>query len=540
MRRVLLLAALLGPTAAVAATGDAPMIAVEAGLPEPMIANTSLIGWLAVLPFVIPLFGSALALTLRGRTEWQAGLALATLAVSTLAAVALNATVAQTGTITMAAGEWMPPFGIVIAVDTLGALLVLSASLVGLIALPYARAEVSGEGVRYGFYPLYLLMIAGVAGAFSTGDIFNLYVWFEVFLVASFGLMVVGGRAIQLDGAVKYGVLNLIATTVFLIAVGALYGMTGALNMADLRVILADGPAGPLLTVAALLTLAFAMKAAAFPLHFWLPASYHTPNVVVGALFAGLLTKVGVYTLLRVIVMVFGDVGTPFLAILAWIGVATGLVGALGAVAETNLRRMAAFLVVSGIGVMLIGLGLGTAAGLSGAIVYAVHSIFATTALFLAIGYAERRGGCALDGGANLYALHGLAAATFLVFGLSSAGLPPFSGFWPKLMLVEASLGTTGALAVAGAAGVIVTGFLTTVAVGRAWVLVYLRPGEAADTAPPAPRGEGRLMAATLVVFAVVVVGLGLFPAVVIGPAETGAAGLLDPVRYVDRVLQAE
>ncbi len=320
----------------------------------------------------------------------------------------------------------------------------------------------------------------------------------------------------------------------FLIAVGATYGMTGSLNMAELRLILADAPAGPVTTVAALFTLAFAMKAAAFPLHFWLPASYHVPMVVVGALFAGLLTKVGVYCLMRVIVMLFGDSGAPFLGLLAWLGILTGIVGALGAIAETNLRRMATFLVVSGVGVMLIGLGLGTADGLSGSIVYVIHSMFATTALFLAIGYAERRGAEGLGSGADLYALHGLAAVTFLAFGLSSAGLPPFSGFWPKLMLVEAALETDGSLAVAAAAGIILSGFLTTVAVGRAWVLVYLRP-RAEELV--VPRVDGRGMATSLVLFAAIVVALGIFPAVVIGPAETGAAELLDPARYVGSVL---
>jgi multicomponent Na+:H+ antiporter subunit D len=537
MRRLpLLIAALLMPGAALAATGEATEAA--AGLPPAMV-EVPLVAWLAVLPIMLPLLGAALTLTVRHRRDWQAGIALACLGAATLAAVALNAVVAAGGPLSMAVGDWTPPFGIVITIDQLGAILVVSALLVGLLCLAYARSDVGEEGVRYGFFSFYCLMIAGVVGAFSTGDIFNLYVWFEVFLVSSFGLIVVGGRAIQLDGGLRYGILNLVATTMFLIAVGALYGMTGALNMADLSRILADAPAGPVTTVAALFTLAFAMKAAAFPLHFWLPASYHTPKVIVSALFAGLLTKVGVYSLLRVNVMLFGDTGAPFLTLIGWLGVLTGIIGALGAIAETNLRRMAAFLVVSGVGVMLIGIGLDTAEGLSGAIVYIVHSMFATTALFLAIGYAEQRGGETLERGANLYALHGLAAATFLIFGLSSAGLPPFSGFWPKLMLVEAALGTEGAFAVAATVGVILSGFLTTVAVGRAWVLVYLRPAPPETVlSEPRPRRAG--MAATLVLFAAVVIALGVAPAVLIGPAESGAAGLLDPARYIGSVLGGE
>ncbi|MEO1102269.1 MAG: proton-conducting transporter membrane subunit, partial [Pseudomonadota bacterium] len=348
-----------------------------------MPGDQSLVGWLVALPIILPLIGSGLTLALRSLPTWQAPMTLAFMVGTVFSAVALAAEVAANGPMIMAMGNWLPPFGITIVVDSLSALLVLVSSVVCLVALLYARSDVDGPGVRYGFYSFYLLLITGVNGAFSTGDIFNLYVWFEVFLISSFGLMILGGTRIQLDGAVKYGVLNLIATTIFLIAVGATYGATGTLNIADLTTALAANPDAPTATIGALFVLAFAMKAAAFPLHFWLPASYHTPKVIVSALFAGLLTKVGVYSLMRVMVMLFGEDGVAFMPIIAVIGILTALLGTVGAIAQTDLKRMAAFLVISGIGVMLIGVGIGTEEGLAGAIVYAVHSILVMTAFFL-------------------------------------------------------------------------------------------------------------------------------------------------------------
>lgn len=526
---LLVLAAIMAPSHAIAA-----VVAGEG--PAMLASSTSLSTWLAVVPILAPIVGSALTLMLRSRTPWQGPIALAALSVAAVGSFLLNLEVAVGGPVVMAAGNWLPPFGIVLAVDRLGALFVLATTVVGLVGLAYARRDIDEDGTAFGFYTLYCLLIGGVCGTFSTGDIFNLYVWFEVFLVSSFGLMVLGGERLQLDGAVKYGVLNLIATTIFLIAVGALYGFTGTLNMADIRGVIAASPGGPLATVGALFVMAFAMKAAAFPLHFWLPASYHTPKVVVAALFAGLLTKVGIYSLMRVMIMLYGAEGTLFLPIVGWIGVATAILGALCALAEANLRRMAAFIVISGIGVMLIGFGLGTAAGLTGAIVYAVHSILAMTGLFLAVGAAERLGGETTRSGGDLYATHAVVTALFLVFAFAASGLPPFSGFWPKLMLVQASLDVSGAAGIAGAVGVILSGFLTTVCVGKAWALVYLRPRETEPSVAAASETSAGLRTPLVLLGALVVV-LGLFPRALIEPARDGAAGLLDPAAYVERVL---
>ncbi|MEM9221724.1 MAG: proton-conducting transporter membrane subunit [Pseudomonadota bacterium] len=509
--------------------------------PAMLSQDQSLVGWLVAFPIIIPLLGSGLTLALRSFPRWQAPVAVGFMVATLFSAVGLSALVAAQGPQIMAMGNWMPPFGIVVAIDSLSALLVLASSIVGLIGLGYARSDIDGPGVQYGFYSFYLLLICGVNGAFSTGDLFNLYVWFEVFLISSFGLMILGGTRIQMDGAVKYGVLNLIATTVFLIAVGLTYGSTGTLNMADLTTALANNPVAPTATIGALFVLAFAMKAAAFPLHFWLPASYHTPKVIVSAIFAGLLTKVGVYSLMRVMVMLFGADGEAFMPIIAVVGVLTAILGALGALARSDLKRMAAFLVISGVGVMLIGVGIGTRDGLSGAIAYAVHSIFVMTAFFLVLGYVQRLTGTSLlwrSGG--LYGRHALAAALFLVFGFAAAGLPPFSGFWPKFMLIDAALKSSDWLAVTGTLGVIVSGFLTTIVVGRTWALMFLKPADTPVEGDPSqqPAGAPPGMGLPIVLLAAVVIGLGIFPGIVIEPATIGAATLLDPTLYVERVLE--
>ncbi|WP_245943861.1 proton-conducting transporter membrane subunit [Acuticoccus kandeliae] len=534
--------AFLLPTAALAA-GPSDGGATTHG--AMLTGLTGIIPWLVVLPILFPIIGAGLTLTLRNRLGLQYRVALGAMFLAAICSAALFAQVSANGPLMMVAGNWLPPFGIVMAVDPFGALLVLVTSLVGLIGLAYARGDVDEAGTQFGFYTFYCLLIAGVTGAFSTGDIFNLYVWFEVFLVSSFGLIVLGGRRIQFDGAVKYGVLNLIATTIFLIAVGVLYGFTGTLNMADIRLVIADLETAPVVTVGAMFVMAFAMKAAAIPLHFWLPASYHTPKVIVSALFAGLLTKVGIYSLMRVMIMLFAAKGALFVPMIGWLGVVTALLGAVGALAQVDLKRMAAFLVISGVGIMLIGFGYGTEAGLTGAIVYAVHSIIVMTAMFLVLGYAQRLAGVThLTTGTDLYAVHGLAATLFLIFGFAAAGLPPFSGFWPKLMLIEAGFQTGGTLGIAGVVGVILSGLLTTIAVGRTWVLVYLRPPQDDGVPDPAPTlaagASPRPFAFSLVLLALIVVGIGLVPSPLIEAARQGAAGLLDPSAYLERVLEVE
>ena len=280
-----------------------------------IMAPSSMTEWLVILPVAICIAtGAALMLT-RKHTFWHPLIAIIALSVVVLIDCLLLHAVWKNGPITMVAGRWLPPFGIAFSADLLGALFATAGAIVGLAGAVFAVGDITASGRRYGFYPFLMLLMAGVSGAFLTGDIFNLYVWFEVLLISSFGLLILGSTHEQLDGAMKYAVLNLIGTTLFLIGVAYIYAVFGTLNMANIAMIARDTPELPTATIAALFVLAFGMKAAAFPVNFWLPASYHTPKTVVSGLFGGLLTKVGVYALLRVLVMILpADLDTGFVA----------------------------------------------------------------------------------------------------------------------------------------------------------------------------------------------------------------------------------
>ena len=552
--------------------------------------------WLVIAPVALAMAWGALMLMIRKDVARQNAVALLGLALLLAIDVALLAHVVERGTVTMTMGRWLPPFGIAFTVDALGALFALGAGIAAMAAGVFATADlgdggggrrgdgVEGREMRYGFWPFVFLMVGGVHGAFLTGDVFNLYVWFEVLLIASFGLIILGSEAEQIDGATKYTFLNLAATTFFLIGTAFLYGATGTLNMADLALkVPLMGATAPMLTIGALYAFAFAMKAAAFPVNFWLPASYHTPRIVVSALFAGLLTKVGVYALLRIMLLIMPEARDAIAPVIAWVAIGTMVTGALGALAQTDLRRLLGYLVISGIGVMLAGLAIATEAALAGTVFYAIHSIVVMTALYMAIGAAGGLGGYSLAVPAGLYRCAGLLAFLTLMLFFTVAGLPPLTGFWPKAILVRESL-DIGANWLAAA--ILLNGFVVTIAVGRAFALHYWRParepgseagppplaapalaptdggvsaeGEAAEaeaaaaeaaSGPPDPfelahaRAVSRALArpsapprramAPLAVLCGLILAVGLYPEPLLALAAEAGRGLLDPAAYL-------
>ncbi|MCA0277434.1 MAG: Na+/H+ antiporter subunit D [Proteobacteria bacterium] len=493
--------------------------------------------WLVVLPVLLPIVVGALLLMIRHNIRWHAPVALAALAAMVVANAMLLGRVLSDGPMSMTMGSWLPPFGISFTVDALGAAFSLTGSLVALACCAYSVQDVDATGRRYGFYPFLLLMMAGVSGAFLTGDMFNLYVWFEVFLISSFGLLILGSEKPQIDGATKYAILNLVGTTLFLIATGYLYGTFGTLNMADLAVKVGQvGETAPLMTLATLFLLAFGMKAAAFPVNFWLPASYHTPPVITGALFGGLLTKVGIYALLRTLVMIFAIQRAELAGLIGWVAVATMLVGALGALAQSDIRRISGFLVISGVGIMLAGIALGSEAGLSGAIFYALHSMLALSALYLLGGLMKQLGGSfSLRTLAGLYGASPFLTLLACFISLAVAGLPPGSGLWPKVMLVRAAL-DAGVWQLAGAS--LVSGFLTTIALGRVFILAFWR-NEVAD---PTGAVGGKMSVAgcgALVSLVAVMLAMGFAPEPFIRAANVAAGGLLDTSAYVQTLFPA-
>ncbi len=479
--------------------------------------------WLAIVPIALPIIAGASLLMLRKRLHWQAPIAVATLALVSLATMALFMRVWTSGTVVMTMGRWLPPFGISFTVDVLGALFACTASLVALACGVAAVQSIELPARRYGYFPFLLLTSVGVNGAFLTGDIFNMYVWFEVFLISSFGLLVVGSTRAQLDGTLKYGVLNLIGTTLFLIATGYLYGVLGTLNMADIVRKVPELDGAPLMTLAALYLTAFAMKAAAFPVQAWLPAAYHTPNVVTSAFF-------GVYALLRVLVLLFPLQLAGLSGVIAWIAAATMVLGALGALAQSDIRRMVGFLVISGVGVMLAGLAIGTGPALAGGIFYALHSMIALTAFYLLAGFIVDRAGSA-----SLHVLGGLSSVPLLttvafILMLCIAGLPPGSGLWPKIMVVRAALEAQHGWLTAA---ILVSSLLTIITLGRFFLLTFWRPAVADAVLVEAkqPSWPGPMLLLTAIALL-----MGVYPEPFVQAASRAADGLLDPASYVQAV----
>lgn len=497
-------------------------------VPDPAPAS-----WLVILPVVLCLIAGAGIAIIRGNIRLHAPLAIAALAVLAVIDALLLLEVATQGPVTMVMGRWLPPFGIAFTVDMLGASLALVAALVALAGAVYALSDIDTLRRRYGFYPFLMFLMAGVSGAFLTGDIFNLYVWFEVLLISSFGLVVLGGEREQIDGAMKYGLLNLVGTTLFLIAVGYLYALMGTLNMADIAMKVAkEGAQLPLMTSGTLFLAAFAMKAAAFPVNFWLPASYHTPRITVSALFAGLLTKVGVYAILRVLVMLMPGVTLTLSPLIGGVAVLTMVAGALGAIAQSDIRRALGYWVISGIGVMLAGIAVGGVQALGGTIFYAFHSMVAMTALYFMAGLlAQRTGGVELAMGGGIWSSSPLLSALALALLLSVAGLPPFSGFWPKAALVSAAL-AAGRWWIAAA--VLLAGFLITFAAGRIFLLAFWRA--APEGAPPGRAARAPAAMAVLVLLTLVSTAVGLWPEPVAALSKTAAFAILEPEAYLRSV----
>lgn len=513
--------------------------AAHPDLPRAMIeAATSASQWVIILPVVLSLVGAALLLVLRHSRNWQAGFAMLVVFAIMACEVGLLHQVLTTGPVSMTMGKWLPPFGISFNADVMGAAFALAGSTVTLAVLVYAQSDLAAREVRYGFHSLVLLLLAGVSGAFLTGDLFNLYVWFELMLIASFGLMIMGGRKVQLDGAVKYGFLNFLATTFFLIGLGYLYGLLGTLNMADIIGRSAAAPVAPMTAVAALLLLAFGMKAAAFPVNAWLPASYHTPHPAVSALFGGLLTKVGAYALLRALVQLMPasrDLMDPVITVIA---VVVLVLGPLGAVAQTNLRRAIGFILMGGIGSILAGLAMPSARGIAGATIYAFSSILTITALYLVAGLVERvtrERDTRLMGG--VYTASSPLSILFLVLVFAVAGLPPFLGFWPKLLLIGAALGDNSPIL---AIAIVLNSILTTIAGSRLWAHIFWRVGREGeqseqpnDKLQPLDVGDRRWALPPTAALVLLIVWFGLQPNGIIDAGRTAASDLLRADRYI-------
>jgi multicomponent Na+:H+ antiporter subunit D len=490
---------------------------------------------LVTLPVLLPLLGAALSIGFGRSRQAQRVIGVVTLLGVTGVSAALLAHVDREGIAAVQVGGWDAPVGITLVADRMAAVLLVTALLTLLAVLLYAIGQSGAEDRHVGFHSLYLILTAGVSLSFLTGDLFNLFVAFEVMLMASYALLTLGGRADQVRAGMTYVVISLVASTLFLAALAFVYASTGTVNMADLHDKVGALPTGVRSSLAVLLLVVFGVKAAIFPLFFWLPDSYPTAPAPITAVFAGLLTKIGVYTMIRTQTVIFPPETRPGTLLLVVAGL-TMVVGVLGAVSQTDMKRLLSFHIVSQIGYMVMGLGLFTVAGVAGAIVFIVHQILVKTALFLVAGMVESR-----TGTGRLGTLSGLArtepllAVLFLLPALSLAGIPPMSGFIGKLALVDAGLGADQYAIVAVSLAV---SLFTLFSMTKIWANAFWGPAEPFHDAPPPPRPLANgLMAGGTAILVVASMVVAFFGGPLYDFSEKAASDLIDPAPYVEAVL---
>jgi multicomponent Na+:H+ antiporter subunit D len=439
--------------------------------------------WLLPLPVLLPLLGAGLTLVLSRRRALQQIVSTTVLTVVVAIAAALVYRTDEHGPQVLWIGAWEQPLGISLVADRLSALMLLVSAVVTLAVLVYSIGQGMTGDERDTpltiYHPTFLVLAAGVSNAFLAGDLFNLFVSFEMLLFASYVLLTLGGTGARVRAGTIYVVVNVLSSMLFLISIAAVYSATGSLNLAQLAGRIDELPSSLALALQLLLLTTFSIKAAVFPLSFWLPDSYPTAPAPVTAVFAGLLTKVGVYAIIRTQTLLFPD--SPLTDLLLWAALLTLVLGILGAVAQSDIKRMLSFTLVSHIGYMIFGISLGTLVGYSGAIFYVAHHITIQTTLFLVLGLVELRGGSTslirLGGLARLAPLLGIL---FFVPAMNLAGIPPMSGFLGKIALTNAGLEVATPLAYAVVAAGMVTSLLTLYAVAKTWNLAFWRTPEEA------------------------------------------------------------
>jgi multicomponent Na+:H+ antiporter subunit D len=394
---------------------------------------------LIILPIIIPLFTAIILIFFKKTLKVQKWIS----AIASFAGIVISCVIVQAvhvdGIQTLAIGNWNAPYGIVLVADMYSSLLVLTTSIIAFTSLLFAFSSISHDREKFFFYPGVQFLILGVTGAFLTGDLFNLFVFFEVMLMSSYLLLVLGSSKIQLQESIKYILVNVISSALFVIAVAYLYAVTGTLNMADLSMRISEmGQSGFITVIAILFLIVFGLKGAIFPLFFWLPGSYQAPPPVVTALFGALLTKVGVYSITRVFTLIFYHDPSFTHQILAWLAALTIIFGVIGAIAYWDIKKIVIYNIVTAVGVILFGIAANTPESVEGSVYYLIHDMIIKGALFFLVGAI-----IAVTGTSHLRKFSGLIAShpflgwMFFIAALSLAGIPPFSGFVGKLKIVQ-------------------------------------------------------------------------------------------------------
>lgn len=409
-----------------------------------------------VAPLLIPLFTAVLLIFLHNKLQLQRWISLLSSLLNVAVSIFLIVQVRNNGIQTLNMSGWAPPYGIVLVADMFAVLLVLAASIVTACCLWYSFRGIDEQRERHYFYSLVHFMIAGVNGSFLTGDLFNLFVCFELMLMSSYSLIVLGGTKRQFRETLHYILINVLSSTLFVASVAYLYGATGTLNLAHLSMRIAEsGQTGPITVVSALLLVVFSVKAGLF-LFFWLPGSYGAPPAAISALFGALLTKVGMYALIRTFTLIFYHEVQVTHMLIGTMAVATIILGGFGAVSQTNVNRILGYNVIASIGFMSLALAVSNADALQGAVFYLVHDMIVKALLFLLAGILVAETGTErINRMGGVLGHSPLLGWMFLIASLAVVGIPPLSGFPGKLLIIQGSL-EDGQYLIA-AAGVLLT-----------------------------------------------------------------------------------
>ena len=492
----------------------------------------------AVIPILIPWATGILLLFCFNNLRLQrffSGLS-AVLALSYAAHLLYD--VYHNGTVILWTGNWKPPFGIIMVVDLFSAILVLTGAVTSLAVIFYSFGMIDERRERHFYYFLIQMLLVGVNGSFITGDIFNLYVFFEIFLISSYVLMVLGSTQGQLRETYKYLLLNFLASVFFLIGVALLYGMVGTLNMADLAVKLPQVENRGMVTLVSVLFLsAFGSKAAIFPLYYWLPHSYEEPPASVGALFGGLLTKIGVYCIIRTFSLFFTSDPVFTNNLLLVLGFSTMFLGGLGAIAQYRYRRILSYHIVSQIGYMIMGFAISGTVALMAAIYFIVHNIIVKSSLFLFAGVTEKITGTddlkQMGGLLHRYPLLGWG---FFIAGISLAGVPPLSGFSAKYLMLSGAAQANNYWAMFFTLSV---AFFTLFSMIK--IFVYCYWGEEKPVRPESlePSFNYRRYMPACLFLVLVSIGMGLGAEQVIDVIQKAAEQIRNPELYIRAVLGA-
>lgn len=486
-------------------------------------------------PIIVPLVTMVLLIATWRWVMVQYLLSIASMTVLVINALSLLVHLDESGYMTYQASGWPAPYGITLVADYLSGIMLLSVAVVGWMVMLYAIGFMDESRKKAGFFILVQGLFAGVNGALVTGDLFNLYVWFEVMIMASFVLITHGAEKQQLRGAVKYVVLNLIGSVFLVSTIGLVYSKTGTLNMAQLAMMVQQQSASALMnSYLMLFFIAFGIKAAVFPFFFWLPASYPTPPIAITAFFSATLTKVGVYTIVRFYSLYVVPDGFAWKEIILWVAAATMIFGVLMAASSFDFRKILSFHIISQIGYMIMGLGIFTVNGLAGAVFFIVHNMFSKTAAFMAAGLVYKlKGTDDLKDSGWVYKDKPLYALLFFLPALSLAGLPPTSGFFGKLFLIMAGFGsdewaiTITALAVS---------IFTLFSMVKIWNEVYWKKPIEEVIYKDNSKGASLLAVAATFAIVVMMLFLGLFAGSLFGYFSLAAEQLINTEGYINAV----